>query len=78
MEIQTAWPVKRAGLVDKKHPKLSVRAQCKILGVAHSVLNYKSVEERAEGLMIARISTKDPNVGSRRFRRLDLVLRGMQ
>ena len=43
--MQTAWPVKRAGLVEKTHPKLSVREQCKILGVARSALNYKAVGE---------------------------------
>jgi len=63
--------VKRAELVEKKHPKLSVRAQCKILGVARSVLNYKPVEESAEDRMIMRILdeiyTKDPSVGSRRL-----------
>ena len=63
--------MKRAELVEKKHPKLSVRAQCKILGVARSVLNYKPVEESAEDRMIMRILdeiyTKDPSVGSRRL-----------
>jgi len=63
--------VKRAGLVEKKHPKLSVREQCKILGVARSALNYKPVEESAEDTRIMRILdeiyTMDPSVGSRRL-----------
>ena len=63
--------MKRAGLVEKKHPQLSVRAQCKILGVARSALNYKPVEESAEDTRIMRILdeiyTMDPSVGSRRL-----------
>ena len=47
--------MKRVGLVEKKHPQLSVREQCKILGVARSVLNYKPVEESAEDTRIMRI-----------------------
>jgi len=63
--------VKRAGLVEKEHPKLSVREQCKILGVARSALNYKPVEESAEDARIMRIMdeiyTMDPSIGSRRL-----------
>jgi putative transposase len=63
--------VKRAGLVEKTHPILSVREQCKILGVARSALNYKPVEESAEDTRIMRILdeiyTMDPSVGSRRL-----------
>jgi len=63
--------VKRAELVEKKHPKLSVREQCKILGVSRSVLNYKPVKESAEDMRIMRILdriyTKDPCMGSRRL-----------
>jgi len=63
--------VKRAGLVEKKHPQLSVRAQCKILGVPRSALNYKPVEESAEDTRIMRILdeiyTMDPSIGSRRL-----------
>ena len=63
--------MKRAGLVEKEHPKLSVREQCKILGVARSALNYKPVEESAEDARIMRILdeiyTMDPSIGSRRL-----------
>ena len=63
--------MKRAGLVEKRHPELSVREQCKILGVARSALNYKPVEESAEDTRIMRILdeiyTMDPSVGSRRL-----------
>ena len=63
--------MKRAGLVEKKHPQLSVRAQCKILGVPRSALNYKPVEESAEDMRIMRILdeiyTMDPSIGSRRL-----------
>ena len=33
----------RIELVEKKHPKLSVRTQCKLLGVARSSLTYEAV-----------------------------------
>jgi putative transposase len=63
--------VKRAGLVEKNHPKLSVREQCKILGVARSALNYKPVKESVEDRRIMRILdeiyTMDPSIGSRRL-----------
>ena len=63
--------MKRAGLVEKNHPELSVRAQCKILGVARSGLNYRPVKERAEATRIMRILDAiymiDPCVGSRRL-----------
>ena len=70
-KIQTAWPVKRAGLVEKEHPQLSVREQCKILGVVRSALSYKPVGESGEDLRVMRaldeIYTMDPSVGSRRL-----------
>ena len=63
--------MKRAGLVEKKHPKLSVREQCKILGVTRSALNYKPVGTRGRDAQIMRILdeiyTMDPSVGSRRL-----------
>ena len=61
----------RAELVEKNHPQLSVRAQCEILGVTRSVLNYKPVEESEEDAeikrLLDRIYTKDPCLGSRRL-----------
>jgi len=63
--------VKRAELVEKNHPELSVREQCKILGVARSVVNYTPVAEDAEDERIMRILDGiymiDPCVGSRRL-----------
>lgn len=63
--------MKRAKLVEKNHPKLSLREQCKLLGVSRSVLNYKAVGESQEELKIMRkldeIYTIDPSVGSRRL-----------
>jgi putative transposase len=61
----------RAKLVEKNHPKLSERAQCKILGLSRSVLSYKPVEESPEDQKTMRaldeIYTKDPCLGSRRL-----------
>jgi len=62
--------MKRAELVEKNHPKLSVREQCNLLSVSRTALNYKPVEERAEDIEIMRlmdeIDMKDPCIGSRR------------
>jgi putative transposase len=63
--------MKRAKLVEKSHPKLSLREQCEILGVARSTLGYRPVEESEEDRQIMRIMDeiymKDPCVGSRRL-----------
>jgi len=63
--------MKRAELVEKNHPKLSVREQCKILSVPRSTVGYRPVEESEEDMRIMRIMDKiymkDPCVGSRRL-----------
>jgi len=63
--------VKRAELVEKNHPKLSLREQCKILSVTRSTLNYRPVAESEEDLRIIRIMDEiyleDPCVGGRRL-----------
>lgn len=63
--------MKRAKLVEKNHPKLSQREQCKILGVARSTLNYQPVQESEEDRKIMKIMDeiymKDPCLGSRRI-----------
>lgn len=63
--------MKRAELVEKNHPKLSVREQCKILSVPRSTVSYRPVGEKQEDLRIARIMDEiyleDPCVGSRRL-----------
>lgn len=64
--------MKRAKLVEKNHPKLSVREQCKILSVTRSTLNYHPVEASEEDMKITRIMDeiymKDPCMGSRRLK----------
>lgn len=61
----------RAELVEKNHPKLSMREQCNLLGVSRTALSYKPVEESAEDVSLMRlmdeIYMKDPCVGSRRL-----------
>ncbi len=63
--------MKRAELVEKNNPKLSVREQCKILSVTRSTVSYRPVAESQEDLRIARIMDEiyleDPCVGSRRL-----------
>ena len=58
--------MKRAELVEKNHPRLSLREQCEILKVPRSTLNYLPVEENAEDREIMRIMDeiymKDPCV----------------
>jgi putative transposase len=61
----------RAKLVEEKHPHLSQRTQCELLGVARSTLAYHPVAESAEDLRLKRlldeIYLKDPCLGSRRL-----------
>jgi putative transposase len=61
----------RAGLVEKDHPKISVRRQCELLGVARSTVDYVPVAEDPEDLCIKRlldvIYLKDPCLGARRL-----------
>lgn len=63
-----------AELVEKDHPKLSIRAQCDLLGVARSTLDYQPVERSAEEAQLIRlldeIYLKDPCLGTRRLRAL--------
>ncbi len=62
----------RIELVDKEHPKISMRSQCNLLGVARSSVDYKPVAEDPEDVRIKRlldkIFLKDPCLGSRRLR----------
>lgn len=61
----------RIELVEKKHPKLSMRKQCKLLGVARSSVDYQPVKENEEDLKIKRLLDEiymiDPCLGSRRL-----------
>lgn len=61
----------RIALVDKQHPKISMRKQSKLLGVARSTITYKPVDEDPEDIRIKRlldeIYMKDPCLGSRRL-----------
>jgi putative transposase len=63
--------VNRAELVDKNHPKLSVREQCKLLGVTRSSINYRPVEEDPEDAQVMGLLDEiyliDPCLGSRRL-----------
>ena len=63
--------MKRAELVEKNHPRLSIREQCKILTVARSTLSYQAVKESPEDERIMRIMDRlyleDPCMGSRRL-----------
>ena len=57
--------------MEKQHPQLSVREQCKLLGVTRSSLDYKPVVESEEDRKIKRhldeIYLRDPCLGSRRL-----------
>ena len=62
----------RIEVVEKKHPDLSVRKQCKLLDVARSSLDYEPVAESAEDLRIKRLLDEiyliDPCLGPRRLK----------
>jgi putative transposase len=57
--------------VEKSNPKLSMRRQCKLLGVARSSVVYEAVPESSEDLkakaVLDRIYLDDPCLGSRRL-----------
>lgn len=61
----------RVELVDKKHPKISMRKQCELIGVARSTVTYKPVEEDPEDIRIKRLLDEtyliDPCMGSRKL-----------
>ena len=61
----------RIELVEKNHPKLSMRRQSELLGVARSTMDYKPVPEDPEDIRIKRlldeIYMNDPCLGSRRL-----------
>ena len=41
--------------MDKKHPQLSMRKQCELLGVTRSSVDYEPVPESAADLRIKRL-----------------------
>lgn len=61
----------RSELVEKGNPKVSMRTQCKLLGIARSSVDYQRVEESTEDHEIMRILDEiylaDPCLGSRRL-----------
>lgn len=58
-------------MLDKGHPKLSMRRQCELLAVARSTAGYQPVAENPEDLRIKRLLDEtyliDPCLGSRRL-----------
>jgi len=62
----------RIELVEKSHPELSMRKQCKLLGVSRSSVDYQAVAENPEHIRIKRLLDEiymiDPCLGSRRLR----------
>lgn len=61
----------RTELVEKKHPKISMRKQCELLNVARSTVNYQPVAKDPEDIRIKRLLDEtymiDPCLGSRRL-----------
>lgn len=61
----------RVELVEKNHPKLSMRKQCNLLSVARSTASYKPAAEKAQNLHVKRLLDEiymiDPCLGSRRL-----------
>jgi putative transposase len=44
----------RVELVDQKHPEISMRKQCELLGMARSTVSYKAADEDPEDIRIKR------------------------
>ena len=61
----------RTELVEKINPKLSVRKQCELLGVARSTVNYQAVPGDPQDIRIKRLLDEiyliDPCLGSRKL-----------
>jgi len=61
----------RAELLDREHPKISMRRQCGLLGVARSTAAYRPAAENPENIRIRRLLDEiyliDPCLGSRRL-----------
>jgi len=61
----------RIELVEKNHPKLSMRKQCELLGVARSSVDDQAVPEDPEDIRIKRLLDEiyliDPCLGSRKL-----------
>jgi len=61
----------RSELVEKDHPKLSLRAQCELLKVARATLDYRPVPESGEDRRLMRLMDEiyliDPCIGTRRL-----------
>ena len=61
----------RIELVEKEHPKISMRAQCSLLDVARSTVDYQAVAESLEDIRIKRLLDEiymiDPCLGSRKL-----------
>ena len=61
----------RAGLVEKDHPKISLRRKCELLSVARCTVDCVPVAEAHEDIRIKRllveIYMKDPCLGGRRL-----------
>ncbi len=55
-KIQAARSVERAAeLIEPRHPKLSMRTQCKLLRLTRSSLSYVPVEENGDDRSLKRI-----------------------
>jgi putative transposase len=58
-------------LTEKNHPKLSMRKQCELLGIARSSVAYQAVPEDPQDLRIKRLLDEiymiDPCLGSRKL-----------
>ena len=58
-------------MVEKNHPKLSMRKQCELFGVARSTVSYQAVPENPEDIRIKRLLDEiymvDPCLGSRKL-----------
>jgi len=61
----------RIELLDSKHPEISMRRQCRLVGVARSTVDYQPVAEDPQNIRIKRLLDEiyliDPCLGSRRL-----------
>lgn len=61
-------------MIEREHQRLSLRKQCKLLGISRSTLNYKLVTTNPEDIEMMKFLKetymKDPTFGSRKLKNL--------
>ncbi len=70
-KVQTVGDSRKSSEFIDQHSKLSIRCQCRLLGISKSIVYYEYTGESAENLefmeMIDTLHLEDPSAGTRRM-----------